>query len=142
MKQAAIEYPIQTHSQDCHHESPLGATIMEEEIIQVFCKSVISFWHYTVGRVMTDNVEGICNPKAHKVPRAPLPTFWFNWGIVNKVSIGIFKEPHTRLQVMVVQHQLGICQTWFTLHSQLVHPMGKLCRLDLLHDEVEEVRFV
>ena len=29
----AMEYPIQTHSHDCHHERP--ATIMEDEIIHV-----------------------------------------------------------------------------------------------------------
>ena len=35
MKTPAIEYPIQTQSHDCHHDSP-PPTIMEDEIIQVF----------------------------------------------------------------------------------------------------------
>lgn len=34
MKTADIVYPIQTHSQDCHHDSP--PIIMEDDIIQVF----------------------------------------------------------------------------------------------------------
>ena len=33
MKQAAMEYPIQTQSHDCHHERPF--TIIDDEIIQV-----------------------------------------------------------------------------------------------------------
>ena len=33
MKQAEMAYPIQTHSHDCHHESP--PWIMDDEIIQV-----------------------------------------------------------------------------------------------------------
>lgn len=39
-KQAAMVYPSQTHSHDCHHESPL-ATIIDEEIIQVFYLNLV-----------------------------------------------------------------------------------------------------
>jgi hypothetical protein len=43
---------------------------------------------------------------------------------------------------MIVQHKLGICQAWLTFHSQLIHEMGNLSRLDFLHYEVENVGLV
>jgi hypothetical protein len=35
MKQAAMLYPIQTQSHDCHHDRPGLAAIIDDDIIQV-----------------------------------------------------------------------------------------------------------
>ena len=73
----------------------------------------------------THDVERVRDPEAHEIPRAPLATLWFN-----------------RLQIMVVQHELSICQSRLTLYRQLVHKVGNLGRFDLLHYEIEKARFV
>ena len=66
----------------------------------------------------TYNIKRICDPKSYKIPRSPLSTFWFDW-----------------LQIMVMQHELSVCQPRIVFHSKLAHIIGYFRRLDPLHNE-------
>ena len=72
-------------------------------------------------RSPTYNVERIRNPEANKIPCTPLSAFGFNCDHVNSsIRFSPTQLLLTRLQIMIVQHQLGVGQAWLRLHRYLV----------------------
>jgi hypothetical protein len=60
------------------------------------------------------------NPETDEIPGAPLTTLGFN-----------------RLQVVIGEHQLSVCQTRLALDSKLVNEASHFRPLDLLHDDID-----
>ena len=69
----------------------------------------------------TYNVEGVGNPEANEIPCPPLATLRLHCDLVNCCT-GFYPTGLllTRLQIKIVQHQLGIGQAWFRRNSYLV----------------------
>jgi hypothetical protein len=101
MKQAAIEYPIQTQIHDCHQANPCFIIVLD--IIQVFSYEIS---HRQDGWfAIAHDIERVGDPESDKIPRTPLPPLRLH-----------------RLKIVVRQHQLRIGETRLGLDGQFSRP--------------------
>jgi hypothetical protein len=111
MKQAAMLYPIQTQSHDCHHDRPGLAAIIDDDIIQVLmlkesANRIVSPDHIVKKRLQHTD------PETNEIPSAPLPSLRLNG-----------------LEIVVEQHKLCCGEAIFALHRELVGPIPDLAVL-------------
>jgi hypothetical protein len=101
MKQAAIEYPIQTQIHDCHQANPCFIIVLD--IIQVFSHEISrrqDGWF-----AIAHDIERVGDPESDKIPRTPLPSLRLHG-----------------LEIVVRQHQLRIGETGLGLDGQFSRP--------------------
>jgi hypothetical protein len=111
MKQAAMLYPIQTQSHDCHQDRPGLAAIMDDDIIQVLMLNESA--DPSVSPVdMVKKVLEHTDPETNVIPSTPLPSLGLNG-----------------LEIVVEQHELCGGEAIFTRHRELVGPVSHLAVL-------------
>jgi hypothetical protein len=112
MKQAAMLYPIQTQSHDCHHDRPGLAAIIDDDIIQVLMLNESADRSVSPVDIVKKKLFQHTDPETNEIPSTPLPSLRLNG-----------------LEIMVEQHELCGSEAIFTRHRKLVGPVSHLAVL-------------
>lgn len=80
------------------------------------------------------DVERIRDPETNEIPCTPLSALRFHCDVVNFcITFSQLQSLLTRLQIKVVQHQLGIGQAWFRINGNFVREVREPGIFELLH---------